>query len=237
MFYVPMNSEYYRMRNIKAGTTSTKYRARAGYIFAITLPICIILGLVAALAVSALTATESTQNTVLFGVQFKDFMMFLLIGLGGGFLLGLIVGLISKANSWAEDVTRHATGEEYFAPVRSRLGQVRSIICEFRAFVVDNYAQTFLGEREDATWKIGRFFLTDSTLEFYDGNYRSGYRNFLINLHDICYVSRRSRRVIIYTRSGKYRIHVPIGTSADIRRELLTAMHRGTRSIHSVYWG
>ena len=154
---------------------------------------------------------------------------YLLFGAAVGALLGVIIGIIHViAAAIAE-----RKSQKHFKPIREALdAQGRVVVAESRVRVFDHFSIPFIGELNPE--KYGRLYLTHEALEFYDVWYEREHKNFLINLHDICYVRARGllfRRVAVYTMSGKYVFRVTTGQGIAVCCDIRNAMQRGGRSL------
>ena len=179
-----------RLRNVKVGEGTT-YCTRASYFTWVLLLSFTVLGAAAGYLIYAFTKAFDFTKTAI---------MYTLIGALAGLVFGIIISIIACCCASSAD----KKAKEEFTPVRTSLSSVRKIVCESRSATLDNYATVFLG---DYAYKRGRLFLTYDALEFYDEQFELDYKNFLINVHDICVVkpgSMYKNRVILYTRSGKH---------------------------------
>ena len=154
---------------------------------------------------------------------------YLIFGLALGAILGAVIGLIHVISA----VIAERSSQKHFGPIREALdSQGRIVIGETRVRVFDHFSIPFIGEL--APEKYGRLYLTREALEFYDIFYEREHKNFLINLHDICFVKARGlllRRVTIYTMSGKYVFRVTTGQGIAVCCDIRNAMQRGGRSV------
>ena len=109
----------------------------------------------------------------------------------------------------------------------------RNILMESRVWLYDSYSYTFFGDLNPT--KLGQLILTNEALEFYDNDFiGKAHRSFIINLHDIAYARCGylcKQKLIVYTKSGKYKFHVPIGTAVVWYNAILYAMQYGSRSL------
>lgn len=224
MFYFPFNLNRYRTRNVRL-TESKVYNSVLWIIILVNTLVFTLIGLVGGFVYN-LIATD-------FSFDFNDeAVVRILIGLAAGVVLGLIIGIIAALSSRATDRSNANT----LQPYKEVLNNVRPIICESRVYINDEYARSFLNERADHSfYKQGRLFLTDTTIEFYDLEAGTAYKNFVINLSDINFVGRSPMRLILETRSGEYKFHVPIGNSNQWRRQVLHALKRGVRTLPTNY--
>ena len=158
-----------------------------------------------------------------------DIWSYLLFGAIVGAILGIVFGIIHLIIAACAE----RSSQKHFKPIREALdSQGRIVVCETRARVFDHFSIPFIGELNPE--KIGRMYLTHEAIEFYDSWYERAHKNFLINLHDICYVRARGllfRRVVIYTMSGKYVFRVTTGQGIAMCCDIRNAMQRGGRSI------
>lgn len=158
-----------------------------------------------------------------------DVWSYLLFGAIVGAILGIVFGIIHLIIA----VCSERGSQKHFQPIREALdSQGRIVICESRARVFDHFSIPFIGELNPEKW--GRVYLTQEAIEFYDTWYERAHKNFLINLHDICYVRARGllfRRVVVYTMSGKYVFRVTTGQGIAMCCDIRNAMQRGGRSI------
>lgn len=158
-----------------------------------------------------------------------DLWSYFLFGAVVGALLGMIFGIIHLIIAAISE----RRSQKHFRAIREALdSQGRIVVCESRARVFDHFSIPFIGEMSPEKW--GRVYLTHEALEFYDNLYERSHKNFLINLHDICYVRARGllfRRVVIYTMSGKYVFRVTTGQGIAMCCDIRNAMQRGGRSI------
>lgn len=157
------------------------------------------------------------------------FWSYLVFGAAVGALLGVIIGIIHVISA----AIAERSSQKHYKPIREALdSQGRIVICESRVRVFDHFSIPFIGELGPE--KYGRLYLTQDALEFYDYYYQKTHKNFLINLHDICYVRARGllfRRVCVYTMSGKYVFRVTTGQGIAMCCDIRNAMQRGGRSI------
>ncbi len=142
-----------------------------------------------------------------------------------GVVVGLVIGIIASIICAISEKKRYRR----FARVRHSLERARYVICESFVKVKDNPADVFYADPDKK--KKGTLFLTKRSLEFYDNNYLTPYRNFLVKLSDITVVeSKGLSKVVIYTAKGKYVFRVPKGRSKFWKRSLLHAIQNGQRS-------
>ena len=214
----------FRTRNVRL-TDSKVYNSALWIIILVNTLVFTLIGLAGGFVFNLISSD--------FNIAFDEKMLtHILIGVAGGAVLGLIIGIFAALSSKATDKTNAKT----LQPYKEVLNSVRPIICESRAYINDDYARSFLNERADASfYKQGRLFLTDTTVEFYDLDAGVAYKNFVINLSDINFVGRSPMRLILHTRSGEYKFHVPIGNSNQWRRQLLHALKRGVRTVNTNY--
>jgi hypothetical protein len=198
----------------------TVYKTRPCYFVWLVLLITVALGCVVGTFVPGMLPNEGGDSSL-------DPVLYTLIGAGAGLVIGIIICVIAAASCKSAD----EKAIEDFAPVREKLVTVRRVVCESRAVTDDFYATTFIG---DYSYKRGRLYLTYDAVEFYDDQFKVDYKNFLINIHDICFVKARCmfrHKVVLYTRSGKYVIRVPLGTASFWCRQIRHVMQRGSRSV------
>ncbi len=142
-----------------------------------------------------------------------------------GIVLGLVLGIIACIIRSIAEASRYLR----FRRVRHSLERARYVICESFVKVKDNPADIFYSDSDKK--KKGTLFLTKRSLEFYDNNYLTPYRNFLVKLTDITVVeSKGLSKVYIYTAKGKYIFRVPVGRAKFWKRSLLHAIQNGQRS-------
>lgn len=142
-----------------------------------------------------------------------------------GLVLGFVYGLVSCLIRALADAFRYSR----FRRVRHSLEQARYIVCESFARVKDEPADIFYGDKSKN--KTGTLFLTKRSLEFYENQYLTPYRNFLVKLDDISVVEAKGlRKVIIYTAKGKYIFRLPVGRALFWRRSILHAIQNGQRA-------
>ena len=245
--YEPINSAYYQMRNVSYGN-SKKIRFEGGYVYAIAVFTSLVLFAVLGAALSfVLPAISLGQTTI---VPSENLVLFI----GAGAVLGLIIGLIIAAVKCNNLSSLEELSENAFSEVRNVLpvGNIlydqhgyplsvitpgRAVLCESRVELHDRYAVAFFGEYLGN--KKGRLFLTTEALEFYDDDpVKNAHRNFLINIQDIAYVKSGCilrNRVKVYSRSGKYRFRVPLGSSREWVMVIRQALQYGSRSFGPVH--
>lgn len=142
-----------------------------------------------------------------------------------GLAIGFVYGLLSCMIRALADAFRYRR----FRRVRHSLEQARYVVCESFARVKDEPADIFYGDKSKN--KTGTLFLTKRSLEFYENQYLTPYRNFLVKLDDISVVEAKGlRKVIVYTAKGKYIFRLPIGRALFWRRSILHAIQNGQRA-------
>lgn len=224
MFFMPPYHRlpYLRLRNVKMGHPTT-YVTKASYFVWFILLITVAAGAIIGGLIPGMIAEEgASENDVA-----AQTVMYVGIGALAGLVLGAIISLIGAFSCKAAD----KAAEVQFEEVRKKLSSVRRIVCESRAVTDDFYAFAFIG---DYSYKRGRLYLTYDAVEFYDDQFNVDYKNFLINIHDICFVKPRCmfrHKLCLYTRSGKYVIRVPFGTASFWCRQIRHVMQRGSRSV------
>ena len=137
------------------------------------------------------------------------------IGLGVGLVLAALICLF---RSGAER-RRDASAED----IRACLEPVRPIIADGSAVATKTIPAT------NGSRRRGTLMLTESTLEFYDKDYTSAQRNFLIKLSDV--VSVRSttcllsnNKITVSTTKASYTFRVPIGTARSWKKYIKAAI-------------
>ena len=224
MYYFPFNMNRFRTRNVRL-TESKVYNSVLWILILVHTLVFTLVGLIGGFVFNLISSNFQFNAD-------SDMIIQILIGLGAGAVAGLIIGIIVALSSKSTDKSNAKT----LQPYKEVLNSVRPIICESRVYINDEYSRNFLNERADiAIYKQGRLFLTDTTIEFYDLDAGTAYKNFVINLSDINFVGRSPMRLILQTRSGEYKFHVPIGNSNQWRRQVLHALKRGVRTINTNY--
>ena len=142
-----------------------------------------------------------------------------------GFAVGFALGLLNCIVRALADAFRYGR----FRRVRHSLERVRYVVCESFVTVKDNPADIFYDDKRKR--KRGNLFLTKRSLEFYENQYLTPYRNFLVKLDDISVVEVKGlRKVIVYTAKGKYTFRTPLGKALFWKRSILHAIQNGQRA-------
>ena len=180
------------------------------------------------IAPSAGAASAAQGSLITFDPAFViNFDMVLQRGIDGA-LLGAVAGVIVGLILIGFHAIAEAASYKRFSSVRASLNMVRFVVCESSASVKDVPAGIFYN---DGGCKKGNLFLTRSSLEFYDNDYLTPHRNFLVKLGDITVVeSRGFSKIRIYTSKGKYVFKVPVGKAKFWRKGLLHAIQNGQRA-------
>ena len=140
-----------------------------------------------------------------------------------GAALGFAIGFVHSILSWIVRAIAECFRVKRFKDVRGKLDATREIIWESFVRVKDKPANVFYSDWQKN--KRGNLFLTYSSLEFYDNEYQTTHRNFLLKLRDITVVeSKGNRKLIVYTAKGRYLIKVPIGRAKFWKKALLHAI-------------
>jgi hypothetical protein len=142
-----------------------------------------------------------------------------------GFVIGIVLGILNCIVRALADAFRYRR----FRRVRHSLERARYVVCESFATVKDNPADIFYDDKSKR--KRGNLFLTKRSLEFYENQYLTPYRNFLVKLDDISVVEAKGLcKVVVYTAKGKYTFKAPIGRALFWKRSILHAIQNGQRA-------
>lgn len=112
-----------------------------------------------------------------------------------------------------------------FNPVRINLSAKRkTLICESMATVNDENSSDYLGIDKV---REGRIFLTEQALEFYDTDFTTTYKNFVLPLNTILSLdidgTMQNNKITVRSNVGRYDFTVPDGSADKWRSQILNA--------------
>lgn len=136
-----------------------------------------------------------------------------------GALAGVVLGFVICFTRCRLEARRCENAED----IRASLSPVRHIIADGYAVASEKIPSTGSSKSK------GTLFLTDTTLEFYDRDYTTAQKNFLIKLSDITSVRATTcllcnNKITVVTTKASYTFMVPIGTAKDWKKFIKAAI-------------
>ncbi|MBQ7386964.1 MAG: hypothetical protein IJW03_02235 [Clostridia bacterium] len=138
-----------------------------------------------------------------------------------GALLGAAVGAVLAIVLWIGRSVAENNRSKKAEDVRASLEPVRHILTDGYAIATKKIPATKAENKK----KMGTLLLTNTTLEFYNGNYTKAEKNFLLKLTDVISVRSKNcllanNKIIVTTSKASYTFRVPMGTANTWKKRI-----------------